>query len=250
MRPEDIQHRDFLVGMRGYDKDDVRSFLAEIAAEHGALQAELEAARSVAAAPLPVAATPEQDDFENLGASVAAILRAAKGSAAEVTQDAEAQAQAVREEADTYAASLRQQADNIRSAASDAAADTRARAEAMADELRAAAQASLDEAHAEAERILRDASDKARGIEIETEARLRNKVEALLADAEGRINEAQAREATLRSRLQDANEELQLALMALGDARNPDTVLADLRDSAEVHVDVNEAPAWSESESV
>ena len=31
MRPEDILERDFMVGLRGYDKDEVRSFLAEIA---------------------------------------------------------------------------------------------------------------------------------------------------------------------------------------------------------------------------
>src|SRR3954447_18700606 len=109
MRPEDIQNRDFLVGMRGYDKDDVRSFLAEVAAEHAALQTELEALASApapqppVAAPAPVApaapvAETGADDFENLGASVAAILRAAKGSAAEVTHEAEARAMQVREE--------------------------------------------------------------------------------------------------------------------------------------------------------
>src|SRR4051812_39934029 len=109
MRPEDIQHRDFLVGMRGYDKDDVRSFLAEVAAEHAALQRELEArvstpAPAAAAAPAPVAAAAADDDFENLGASVAAILRAAKGSAAELTEEAEVRALEVREAAYTYAA--------------------------------------------------------------------------------------------------------------------------------------------------
>lgn len=243
MKSEDIQNRDFLVGMRGYDRDDVRSFLAEVAADHAALQAELEA-RVLPSIEAP--APPARDDFENLGAGVAAILRAAKESATDVTDEADVRALELREAADTYAASLRQQADELRAAAQGTAAETKQRAAQQADELRAAAQASLDGAHAEAESILLDATERARSIEIETEARLRNKVEAIITDADSRISAARELESILRDRLQQANEELQLALMALGESADVETVIAELR--VEGGVDTTAAvdtPAWS-----
>ncbi|MEA3019821.1 MAG: hypothetical protein QOI47_1345, partial [Actinomycetota bacterium] len=124
-------------------------------------------------------------------------------------------------------------AQSVRDAAADAAV-----------ELRGAAQAALDEAHEEVERILSDATAKAAALELESEARVRNRVE-----------EAQRREAALRARLIEANEELQLALMAL----DGDQAGVDVRDerSSEVGRDVDrpegsrfapindDIPAWS-----
>jgi DivIVA domain-containing protein len=185
MRPDEILHRDFLVGLRGYDKDEVRSFLADVAAEHANLLAELDAVRSGApapAAPAPAAKAEDEDDFENLGASVAAILKTAKASAAEMTQAAEARAAQTREEIE----------------------DLRYRAVVEADELKAAAKATLDEAKAEAARIVQDAKDRARPAEAEAEARIANRAE-----------DAGRREAGIRTRLQEAADELQLALVAL-----------------------------------
>jgi DivIVA domain-containing protein len=175
MRPDEILHRDFLVGLRGYDKDEVRGFLADVAAEHAELLAELEAARSGPAptADLTVAdgTAPADDDFANLGASVAAILRTAKASAAEITEAAEARAAQTRDEIE----------------------DLRYRAVVEADELRATARTAVDEAQAEATRILREA-----------EARVANLEE-----------DAAQRRSDIRTRLQEASEELQLVLMAL-----------------------------------
>jgi DivIVA domain-containing protein len=34
VRPEDIESKEFIVGLRGYDQGQVRDFLAEVAAEH------------------------------------------------------------------------------------------------------------------------------------------------------------------------------------------------------------------------
>src|SRR5688572_31352156 len=104
MRPEEIQNHDFLVGLRGYDKDEVRAFLAEVAAEHAALLAAVEQGRTDAAAAPPAPApaqAPAEDDFESIGAGVAAILRTAKEQAGQITGDAQARAAALREEAET-----------------------------------------------------------------------------------------------------------------------------------------------------
>jgi DivIVA domain-containing protein len=45
MDPEDIESRDFFVGLRGYDRGEVQEFLAEVAAEHRAVLAELDELR-------------------------------------------------------------------------------------------------------------------------------------------------------------------------------------------------------------
>jgi DivIVA domain-containing protein len=231
MNPEEIQSRDFLVGLRGYDKDEVRSFLAEVAAEHASLLAAIESSQTnvaqlteaAAAAPAPAAAT---DDFENLGASVAAILRTAKESAGEITGDAAHRANELRAEAERYAEEVRQRAEELRAQAANEADEVRRSAQATAEELRAAAQSSLDEARAEADRILREANERVAQLEIEAEARVNN-----------RIDEATRREAALRNRLQEANEELQLALMALGDpiAAEHVDVREDVQQSFESH---------------
>jgi cell division initiation protein len=198
MRPFDIQNRSFLVGLRGYDKDEVRSFLAEVASEHAEVLAELEALRSD---DQPSPASVDRDDFDGVGASVAAILRAAKVSAAEVTTQAE---------------------------------DLRDRAVAEADSIRA-------QASDEAERIIRDATERAAQLEAETSGRLDGRIEdaerivreaterAAQIDAEasalfdGRFDEVSRREAATKARLLEAGDELHRALVALGevDLREP-----------------------------
>jgi cell division initiation protein len=158
MKPEDIHGRDFLVGLRGYDKEEVRSFLAEVAAEHAALLAEVGRAKAAPQAPA-------HDDFENLGASVASILRAAKESASEITADAE-----------QHAAAIRSEAEGIR-----------------------------ERAIAESDRIMTEARERAAAMESELEQQV----------AQG-IQEASERASSLRARLLEAGDELQLALHALG----------------------------------
>ena len=188
MRPDDIINRDFLVGLRGYDKDEVRQFLVEVAEAHGALLAELEQVRTEASAtpavaepaPAPVSVS---DDFENLGASVAAIMRQAKASAEEIRAEAEAQIAAARRAADEDIARARDEATGIR----------------------AAAQARLEEARAEADRLVAEATERCHQIQLEHDARMANREE-----------EFTRRETNARQRLTEATEELQLALLALG----------------------------------
>lgn len=249
MNPEDIQGRDFLVGLRGYDKDEVRDFLTEVANEHAALLSEVDQLRNAPALAVAAAPVVARDDFEELGASVAAILRTAKESASEITGSADAAAAQAREDAERYAADLRQQAEDARANATAAADELRAGAAAEADELRGSAQAVLEEARAEADRIVRDATERANTMEIEAEARIRNETEQMLADAAARAAEVARHEVSLRQRLQEAAEEVGLALMALGDGEQatavPDAEAApanEERDEGQ-HVD-SQDPAW------
>ena len=198
MRPEDIQNHDFLVGLRGYDKDEVRAFLTEVAAEHERLLTALEQGQGQAVAPAAEAGGGE-DDFESIGAGVAAILRTAKEQAGQITGDAQARAAAMRDEAES-----------IRREAKESAKELRDRITGEAEQLRQQAQQHVDDAKAEAERIVREATDRVRQIEVEHDARMNNKAE-----------EIARREAATRQRLVEAADELQLALVALNDDGKP-----------------------------
>ena len=169
MNPQEIQGREFLVGIRGYDRDEVDAFLAQLAEEHGRVLAELEALR---------AATPEETDpLEELGANVTAVLRSANEAAATITAEAEELLELARREA---------------------------------DELRAAT-------HAEAERIVAEAQERARAAEAAGEARGRERAAEAVEAASGLLDDIRRKQELVRARLAETSDEIQLALLALGD---------------------------------
>ena len=215
MTPEEIQSREFLVGLRGYDKDEVQTFLAEVALEYEALQRQNDELRSSGG--IAPGLDEDVDEFESLGSSVAAILRAAKESAGEITSSADEAALKVREEAESYATTLHQQAEEALTAATESAEALRHRVAAETEEMRRAASVALADARAEADRILREANERAGSLATEAEERIRNKTRSMLAEAESRVEEARRREQLLRARLRDAADELSLAILALGE---------------------------------
>jgi DivIVA domain-containing protein len=86
VNPEQIESAEFFVGMRGYERAEVRAFLAATAAEHRALLERVAELESRPAAPEP---PPQVDPAEELGQHVAAILRTARESARALLADAE-----------------------------------------------------------------------------------------------------------------------------------------------------------------
>ena len=225
MQPEEIEGREFFVGLRGYDKDEVNAFLAEVAAEMRSLQSQLDDLR---ANPAPAAAAaPARDDFEDLGANVAAILRTAKESAGAMTADAEAAAATIRQEAEQYAEARRSAADEY--------ADQKRR---EGEDAHAAAMHRAREAEEHANRLVQEAEERARIIVADGEARARQKVEALLADATQRLTDTTRRSEELRARLAETADELQLAVLALGDrVEDPEAMLRAAVNGAEPTVE-------------
>lgn len=310
LHPDDIEGREFFVGLRGYDREEVDGFLAELAAEHRALLEEIEELRN--REPERIEVPVERDPFEDLGANVTAILRTANDSAASIRAEAEQyaerarneiddeiaqrrdeadrQGEAVRLEAEAYAQRVRGEADEtvlalqaeaetyaeqVRREAEAEAMAERGRAEAdvvraraQADELRAEADHVVAEARRQAESLVADARSQAEQLHLDAEqalaagraeadrlvteaqaeaARLVTEAGAeqdrLLAEAEGhiaeleaeaerrgreravaaaddvvtRLSEATRRHEDLRHRLAEANDEIQLALLALGE---------------------------------
>jgi DivIVA domain-containing protein len=204
VQPEDIEGREFFVGLRGYDKDEVNAFLTEVAAELRSLQDELDEVRAGGGSGRGPAEA--RDDFEDLGANVAAILRTAKESASAMVTDAEGQAAQIRADAEAYAEARRQAADEY--------AESKRH---EGDEAHAQATQRANEAQEHANRLVHDAEERARIIVADGEARARQQVEALVADAAGRLAETSRRSEELRARLAETADELQLAVMALGE---------------------------------
>lgn len=145
LTPEDIQSREFLVSLRGYDRDEVRAFLDEVAGAYAAAlgQAALEPASPAGDAgpdsapePEPAPAPPKHEAppdtpaptdpssaFAAIGAETQRILEAAHAAGEQIRARASADAQRERDaaiaEAEEEVASLQVVASEIRSIISE-----------------------------------------------------------------------------------------------------------------------------------
>lgn len=141
--PDDITSRQFLIALRGYDRDEVDSFLRELAADYQNL---LEAGPRAGDGGVDGAAA--ADPFEQLGSQVAAVIRSANESAEEHRAAAEREATEIRAAAERQAAEIRSAAEReaagLRAAATEDANKTLEAAQGefgAATEMRAAAEA-------------------------------------------------------------------------------------------------------------
>ena len=98
--PEEIDSKEFLITLRGYDKDEVKAFLKAVAADY---RAALSSATSVEA---------PSNAFEALGKDIGQVLQTAKQSADQLKRKAEEDATAMRRRAEEEAANLREAASN------------------------------------------------------------------------------------------------------------------------------------------
>jgi DivIVA domain-containing protein len=199
--PEEIESKEFLVVLRGYDKDEVGSFLRSVADDVRALNDQIaqggngattEAAPAPTVAPAPVEqAAPAQsgDVFTDLGSEMAAVLRSANEAAQTLRQKAEDEAnariqaatdeatglrRAATDEADAILAAARQvrseaaeEATNAREAANREAADARSAAVREAEQIVEAALARRDRLSREVlelQRRLESAQDTLRAL--------------------------------------------------------------------------------------
>ncbi len=120
LTPAEINSKDFLVSLRGYDREEVRAFLAAIAADYKSALA--------AATQAETGAT----SYEQLGGEVGRVLEAARDAAEEMHRRAEEETEALRR-------NVSEEAENLLSAATMAAAQLKEEAEKLASEVRSQA---------------------------------------------------------------------------------------------------------------
>jgi DivIVA domain-containing protein len=179
---DEVARKTFPSSFRGFDPDQVRVFLGQVAAELAALQererlliervaaAEAKAAEAEAAAEAAVAAAVPVEPGEAeltaaLGKEAGRVLAAAKQAGAEIRAAAEQQATRMHRDAREEAARVRAEAERVAEARA-------AEAESLANALRADAEEAAAEIRAEAERRTEAAIDAAaeRGREMVKEA--------------------------------------------------------------------------------
>jgi DivIVA domain-containing protein len=129
---EQIRRREFATIRRGYDPEQVRDYLKQVAAQVEVLERRLREARlqaESAAAPTVIPepeaeATPQADPYEELAARMADVIRAADGQAEKLLKDAQseasrqttearAEADRIRTDAQSQAEAARQQGDEV-----------------------------------------------------------------------------------------------------------------------------------------
>lgn len=182
LTPEEIRSKDFLVAVRGYDKEEVEAFLGSVAEEFAAMRERL----ADAWADGQGGPSPGPDPFAGLGDQVASIMRTAADGAAQVRSDSDREAAAVR------AAALRESAQVTEAAQAEleAANELRAEAEQQAAQVRAAAREEASRIREEARLELehaREARAAAARQATELGASTARRQEALVADAEARL---------------------------------------------------------------
>jgi DivIVA domain-containing protein len=209
--PEEIQGKEFFITLRGYDKDEVRSFLAALAEEHERLLRVSEAT------------APSEVSFESLGRGVGSVLEAAhKASeemrkeaevvAHELTQSAAAEAAQMKEEAAAKALEVAEEAERLSveklTAATARAEDIQKESEGMVVAWREEADRVTAEQREAAAREVKEAERRA----LET----REAAEAEVKAATRRVQRLQRAESKLRQELEGVHSELRLLLEEMG----------------------------------
>lgn len=226
LTPEQVKSKDFLVGIRGYDKREVDTFLTEVAAELHEARDEAARLREVAEAAqaraseavesarraTSEATRPGDDDWARLGVEVAAVLRTAEQQAAGATERAETDAVETRRAAQAWS-------DTTRAEAEQEATQRQAEAEAQSELIRAEADADRQEAKRalaaaqdESLSIVGDAQTRADRMLTSTEERSRSRSEEILTEARGRLKALTDTESAARARLLDVQSHVKAAL--------------------------------------
>jgi DivIVA domain-containing protein len=119
---EQIRRREFVTIRRGYDPDQVRAYLGQLADQIELMRILLRDAQAEAQTAHRTTAQPRQDPYQQLGERVASVIREADHVAETITSEAQRDAEEVTREA-------RADADRIRTDAQSKAEEARSRAE-------------------------------------------------------------------------------------------------------------------------
>lgn len=159
---DEIASRSFPTVLRGYDRDAVEAFLADVAATVRGLEDRIAALEERLSAAEAAAADVPPDPFEALGEETARILATAHESARSIQERAQAAADTLRADSEQHAterlAAAQQQAEEQLAAAEQQAAAHLAAAERAAHDLVAEAEARRDAVNDEI-RMLEDARE-------------------------------------------------------------------------------------------
>ncbi len=119
---DQIRRREFVTIRRGYDPDQVRAFLEQLADQMEVMRSMVNEARLEAQTAVRAAAEPRIDPYEQLAARVSNVIREADGAAERIRTEAQS-------DADQLTGQARAEADRIRTDAQARAEEARERAD-------------------------------------------------------------------------------------------------------------------------
>ncbi len=173
---EQIRRREFVTTRRGYDPDQVRDYLGQIADQVQVMERMLREARLEAEAAHREQAKPRVDPYEQLASRFADVLRAADEAAERVRREA---------------------GDDVERALREARADAdriRTDAQSKAEETRAAAERALREAREQADRTIAGLSTRREAL-VDQLAKMQERLLGVARDLEAAIDEKEEAEA-------------------------------------------------------
>lgn len=179
--PREIRRKTFTLVRRGFDPDETRAFLNELADQ-------IEA----------VTASARQHRYRRLGQEVEAVLRTAHEQAARMRADAKRTAKAVKDDAALYALEQKREADQDR------------------DE----AKRLLVRSQERSASLVREAEEQAAGVVRTAEALARTRTTQVLAQAQRRLDRLNRDEQQAQTRLRTAHVDLQAVIERVGDAKS------------------------------
>ena len=222
--PDAVARMEFDAARRGYDSNQVRGFLRQVAGElHATRQREVELARRLQGAQEAAdqAPRPTLDDLDDdeltglLSEKTTQVLDAARSAAADITERAKEKAARLVEAANEDAARQRNEAERTLRAARDQVSEVETKAERKARDLLQTAEGDVSRIRGEAEQVMGAARTQAAEIERDSDAkalattseadeqaaRARAKSETMLTtartDAKARLTETETRAAAL-----------------------------------------------------
>jgi DivIVA domain-containing protein len=206
MTPEEIAERQFSSARRGYDRDEVRAFLASISAH----LVEIEARASLAE---------PSDPYEGIGQDVSSVLRAAEEWSARTRVEADQDATEIRVRAGTEADELRAESDALRVEAEQmvktVAADKATLEQRTIDEelrLKTWSQEQVDGAQADADQILSTAQTDAESIRREAQDAASIRSREILTASQAELDRLLAAQTDVHDRLESALADAQSAV--------------------------------------
>jgi DivIVA domain-containing protein len=177
---DEIRMRRFAVGLRGYEREEVESFLEQVAADYR----------------LALDAIAASDPYGSIGQEVSDVLRYAQESARNASR-------AAKEEADRLLSEARNEAMRIREDSSDEAATRLETAQEEAARLQAESEGRARELDEASERRLREAADEAEEIRRKAEEDAAATLESAGEKAVALVREAERHAAELQETAED-----------------------------------------------
>ncbi len=223
MTPEEIAERQFTRARRGYDRDEVRAFLASVAAHLVEIQAVAEATSETPRPAPPASPSGDADTAAQTGRDVASIMRSAEEWSARVRTEAEKEADAIRDAARAEAEALEASADEASANARQLLADAEGMQAEVTESLEAErlaleekSSARMSEAERKAERILEEARAEAEAITRSAEDEATTRSTEILAGAQSRLDTLLGAQTRVQSRLQLALDEVRATVEKVG----------------------------------